>query len=712
MVVALPTLIELGVPRVGTGDGGASEAFPYQGESLALQNFPQTFTLPKTSQVLPPPPCTVAPLSRQVILEKSIDYLTSALHSLGLLDGMNAPRLLLVLPDKTRPAIAARLLIDSVLALKTQFPALDFTILFGLGTHPPMTPQDIERHLGTARYQTLLSNIIPIHQQTTRDPYLPTQTVWVPQSDEMRYTSFAALARRLEHHQASLGKQLATTRPHSLDRHWALETMMTESHDALTYAPGQTSGITDGGVGTVANHRRRHALIVPQLLWEHHLTIVAGDTDLHPYEGRGGSGGLHKMLAIALADLGTIRLSHGTSILLDSHTRVGSGENAFVRMLDHLAHALGDALLRDANSWARSRPLGFSILSLHQGDIHGFWWSQNESSRQGLTAVKQRSQTQTLPRPLHLVITEAELGKGTDMLAGARALQYVADWDSLDNCILMDTPHQRVALLFNPCNEPNNHNGIGNHGTLQQLAVLQALAQDHQPQLRSELSKVQSIAQCLNVLQHHRRAILSRWFQHLQLVSEMDDLLRLVGDLVHLIQTLRRWDHNFVPLQEDLQAILSIYSSPHSPEGRAIADLLALFTAEVSLGVIIRQIQTLSRHYNHTIGLGAGGQRALRLYRILQKFEALILATTNETVLKFLTTLDPDLRPHLPPAIANIFADNHIACGVLGIVGINLNHQTVQGAVDGAIHYATFYNPDVSQPHIGFLPKPLILKRV
>lgn len=713
MALALPTFIEFAVPLGKSSDIAPPRSCCYRGEPLFLKTFPQTpLTLPQASQVFSPPPLACDAIPRAQVLEKSIRYLTNALDTLGLMDANHPPRLLLVLPDKTRSPIAARLLIDTVLTVKAQFPALDFTLLFGLGTHPPMTTCDIEQHLGKARYQTLLTHNIPIHQQSTRDPRLPTQTVWVPKSEEMACTSFAALAQIVERHQANVYQHLATTQAHSLDRHLALEAVMTASHDSLAQSVGAFANVaTDTEVTVTADHCPRHALVVPRLLWEHHLTIVAGDTDLHPYEGRGGSGGLHKMLTIALADLATIRLSHGTRILLDPQTRVGAGENAFVRILDQLAQALSDALIRDVNSCARSQPLGFSLLSLQNGDIHGFWWSQTESSRQQLTAVKQRRHTQAVSLPLHLVITEAELGKGTDMLAGARSLQYVADWDSTDNAILMNTPHQRVALLFNPCDEGQNHGGIGNHGTLRQLLVLQALAREHRHRLQSELSNVTNAAQCLNVIQHHRRETLSRWLHHLQLVSEMDDFLRLVGDVVRLIQTLIRLDHNPVPLQEDLQAILSIYSNVYSPEGRAIADLLNGLTGEDSLEALAQKLTTLSRHYGNTIGLGAGGQRALRLYRILQKFEALIIATKNATVLDFLATLDPDLRSFLPPPVAAVFAQNQITCCLLGIVAIDLNHHPCQTAVDCAINHAKFYNPGVPQPHIGFLPQPLILKR-
>ncbi|MEY2983810.1 MAG: hypothetical protein RLZZ568_427, partial [Cyanobacteriota bacterium] len=112
-----------------------------------------------------------------------------------------------------------------------------------------------------------------------------------------------------------------------------------------------------------------------------------------------------------------------------------------------------------------------------------------------------------------------------------------------------------------------------------------------------------------------------------------------------------------------------------------------------------------------TIGLGAGGQRALRLYRILQKFAALILATANPTVLDFLEELDPDLCHCLPTAIANCFVEKQIACRLLGIVGVNLNQQTGQTAVDFAINHTRFYNSPISNLQIGFVPQPLILQR-
>lgn len=711
MALELPTVIEL----ADSLDGSPERESPpsYQGEPLFLNNFPQTaVSLPSGSQVFASSTPSYQAIPRQRVLDHSVNYLSQVLKTLALTDTASPLQLLLVLPDKTRSPIAGRLLIDCVLRVQAQFPALTFSLLFGLGTHPPMTSHEIEQHLETTRYQRLLKQNIPIYQQTTRDPCLPTQTVWVSKSPEMQWTSFAALGRMLADYQADGRQRQAATPPHSLERYLALQGIMTDSHDALRH-PVADSGPEKAAMGespAVVNGDR-HGLIVPQLLWDHHLTLVAGDTDLHPYEGRGGSGGIHKMLTIALADLGTIRLSHGPRILLDPQTRVGGGENAFVRILDQLADALGNALITDVGSQARTRPLGFSLLSLQNDEIHGVWWSQQESSRQQLTAVKLRRQTHSLSHPLHLVVTEAEVGKGTDILAGARALQYLADWDSPDNTILRATPHQRVALLFNPCNEGQNHGGIGNHGTKQQLQVLQGLAREHQAQLRHELSTVTSLSHCLTLLQHHRRDVLNRWLHHLQLVSEIDDFLAVVGDLVKLIQLLDAGGQSSVALQEDLQAILSIYSSPYSEEGRAIAGLLGALTQGESLTAITQRITDLSHRYRTSIGLGAGGQRALRLYRILQKFETLIFATPNETVLDFLEHLDPDLCPLLPPAIADEFMAKTISCRLLGIVGIDLNQHTAQTAVDWGIHYTRFYNPQVADPQIGFLRQSLILRR-
>lgn len=707
-VVALPTLIDIAAPLEGSD---SIVLQPYKGESFCLQNFPHSpLTLPQGSQVFSVAAPTCDAIPRQRILEQSVTYLNHALEVLELKNVLQPPRLLLVLPDKTRSAIAARLLIDSVLMLKEQFPALGFTLLFGLGTHPPMNSGEIEKHLGKVRYRTLLRQNIAIHQQTTRNPYLPTQEVGLTKSPAVESTGFMKLVQLLESCQAMVHQQLATTADHSLERHLALQEVIKTSHAHLAPSIGETS--KDPAKAMVSlNHRCRHTMVMPRLLWEHHLTIVAGDTDLHPYEGRGGSGGLHKMLTVALADLGTIRLSHRAHVLLDSQTRVGAGENVFVRILDWLAIALGEALTQESDSRARALPLGFSVLSLENGDVHGFWWSQKESSRQPLSAVKKQVQTRSVCHPLHLVITEAETGKGTDILAGARSLQYVADWDTQDNPILADTCHQRVALLFNPCDEPQNHGGIGNYGTKQQLQVLQALADKHRYQLRGELSIVTSLSQCLKAIQHHRRATLSRWLDHLQLVSEMDDFLDLVQDLVRLTQVLILFEQNPVLWQEELQALLSNYSNPYSKEGKAIAELLNSLLRGDSLGKIDQQLTDLRCHYHNTIGLGPGGQRALRLYRILQKFEILILATTNNNVLDFLEQLDPDLCAFLPDVIANSFRENQVSCRLLGIVGINLNEHTCQTALDYGINYTKFYNPLVANPQIGFLPQSLILRR-
>ncbi|WP_228014842.1 lactate racemase domain-containing protein [Synechocystis salina] len=130
------------------------------------------------------------------VFNACIDYLAKALEKLGLLDNNLSAKLLLVFPDHTRTAIATHLLLDAIFYFKETYNHLQFTILFGLGTHPPMTDESVSQYLGEERYRKLTDLGVIIRQQTTIAPVKPQVKIKVQDQlklDEVSDYSFASL---------------------------------------------------------------------------------------------------------------------------------------------------------------------------------------------------------------------------------------------------------------------------------------------------------------------------------------------------------------------------------------------------------------------------------------------------------------------------------------------------------------------------------------
>ncbi|BFM40193.1 hypothetical protein OLK001_21190 [Synechocystis sp. LKSZ1] len=673
----------------------------------ALSSFPgQTLTLPMGSYVLASRPNLYGTLSRERVLAECMTYLRQALDHLGL---SSPPRLLLVLPDKTRTNIAAHLLLDVVLSLQTECPGLQFTVLFGLGTHPPMTEQDLEQWLEPQRYHQLKIRGISLRQQTTLAPLQPQATVEVREFPEMSASSFSALHQAITQLQGHLTAMTSPGEPLTLERYLEREQALKETTPFQTASTGpENPPASTVPLATAA--QQGFSLSLPLELWQHHLTLVAGDTELHPYEVRGGSGGIHKMLAVGLADLQTIRRTHSTRILLDATSPTAEANNAFVRSLDHIIADLYQDLLHRPDSLACTIPLGLSIASLQPGCINGLWLGQAEPARQQLTRIVRHSNTVRLSQATHLVIGDADRKKGTDILAGARALQTLCEEDRGDNVLLADSPRQRVALLFNPCLETRNHGGIGNLGTKKQLDVLGQLVHECQGILQAQLSAVETFDQALTLVQARRRQILTAWTHHLLLVSDFPDFLDLLKTLIRMLRQLASINFDPQKIGEYLQSSLSNYANHYSDEGRMIHQLQAAYLSQPDLEALFYQVSNLQQAYTKMEGLGEGGQRALRLLKILQNFETFLLATDNVMVLNYLEALDPDLAPCLPAPLGSGLINQGLRFGLLGITGIDLTRHACQQALDKAIDYIEFYNSQSKNYQITFLPKPLIIK--
>lgn len=676
---------------------------------LCLTSFPgHDLRFPVGSNLLMSRPSLYGDLGRDGVLAECRTYLHRLLDDIEGLCGDVAPCLLLVLPDKTRTNMAAHILLDAVLSLQMDWPDLQFTVLFGLGTHPPMTEQDLEQWLESQRYHRLKRRGVRLRQQTTLAPLQPRATVEITDFPEMSASSFSALHQATAQLQGYLMAIAPPGEPLTLEGYLELEQTLDVT------APFQTDhsrpeGLPSRRIPQASIAKRAFSLSLPMELWQHHLTIVAGDTELHPYEVRGGSGGIHKMLAVGLADLQTIKRTHSARILLEATPRQGSADNAFVRSLDRIMADLYQDLLQRPGSLACTIPLGLSIVSLQAGAIHGLWLGQAEPSRQQLARIVRHSHTVRLSQATHLVVCDTDRKKGTDILAGARALQMLCEEDGADNQLLADSPRQRVALLFNPCLETRNHGGIGNLGTKKQLDVLGQLVQNSQARLQTQLSTVQTFSQALALVRAQRRQVLIDWTHHLLLVSDFPDFLDLLKTLITILQQLVSIGFNTQQIGEYLQSSLSNYANHYSEEGRLIEQLQAAYHTQADLTAILYQVTNLQQAYEKAEGLGEGGQRALRLLKILQKFETFLIATDNAIVLDYLQALDPDLKAFLPPNLRESLTDKSLQFSLLGIVGINLSQYSCQKSLEKAMSYTEFYNPNDKQYQITFIPRPLII---
>ncbi|MBD2655313.1 hypothetical protein H6G45_17850 [Synechocystis sp. FACHB-383] len=681
---------------------------------ITLQSFPGlSLSLPEGGYYLTARKYLYEQFNHNQVFNACIDYLAKALEKLGLLDSNTSAKLLLVFPDHTRTAIATRLLLDVIFYFKETYNHLKFTILFGLGTHPPMRDESVSQYLGEERYQKLIDLGVAIRQQTTISPVKPQVEIKVQDQlklDEVSDYSFASLNRNTTQLQQQLHQTIAhlnTVNLSDLDENLLIKNQFEFTNQANELNKESQPITTD--LFDNLSLSQEYYLSLPEELWQHHLTIVAGDTELHPYERRSGSGGLNKMLVVGLANIQAIRRSHSTKVLLSAPINLNTAENAFVHTLDHLVECFNQSLLTHTPSLARTYPLGFSIVSLQNQHINGFWFGQKDKNRQALTAIAKESNTVHLPEKIHLLVADTDEKKGTDILAGARALQYFCEWDSEENCLLADTPRQRVALLFNPCREQQNHGGIGNQGTKKQLDILQKIVCNKINLLDKQLQICKDLDDAIGIIKSYRRQVLTAWHHHLQLISEFDDFLVMVKNLVLIIQELSSLSKHQINTREFLQATLANYASDYSEEGKCVQELLDIYLNQQNLMAVIAKIDQFQEYYQFSEGLGEGGQRALRCLKLLHKFETFLLATDNQTVLNYLAKLDPNLDNYLPSALRKKLSEHKIHLNLLGIWGIDLKVYSPQQCLELAISYGQYYNHQSQDLRIAFLQEPLIV---
>ena len=482
-------------------------------------------------------------------------------------------QLLLVLPDKTRRAAASHLAVDALLDLLQSRGDMRLVVLFGLGRHPPMSHQAIERLLGEERLLRLQQARVEIFQQTTQQP-LPARALVVPQLQDL-----AAPPLRLT---------------------------------------------------------------LPEQLWQSDLVLVAGTTELHPYEGRSGSGGLHKMLVVGLGNRAVIRQTHSLDVLLDPATGRDDAANPFVRLLDHYADAISAALLAAPDARLASPPWGFSVLCADPAcdDLHGVWLGQRDADRAVLARQLVAARTCRLSRPLNLVVVDAERNKATDILAGARSLHGLCAADRPGHRLLCSSAPLRTALLFNPCHEQRNAGGIGNSGTKLHLDALGVCVREQVPLLQRGLERASTAAERRNCWRRARARCLRRWRRHLQWFSAEEQHLR------QLLTLLDQLTGSVTPLQVSASSSAVDRLLRHTTVMPALPPRRWQQMANLWAAGRCSSLREQVQHWlalDDLQGLGDGGQRALRLLLILERFDRLVIATDNGVVQAYLEELSPDL---------------------------------------------------------------------
>lgn len=472
-------------------------------------------------------------------------------------------KILLLLPDATRGQDTSRILLDCLLALRREFSTLRPTIIFGLGTHPLMPERVVINALEEHRYQQLGKEAVEIKQQTSLAS-LPTRELRVQASD-------------LD----------AQDKPNNPER-------------ALVFR-------------------------LPEDLWNNHLIYTAGNSELHPYETRCGSGGIHKMITVGLGVEATITTTHSARTLRKAGQIGNPQPNSFVRIITAHANAIIKELLREEDSHLRRPPRGFNVCLDSSRTILGCQTSETDEARRPLTELLLRENSVTIPKPVSFVINDPEPSKMTDILAGARYLHMLCDSDSNDNPILNKCAKARTALLFNTCHTTSNYGGIGNTGTVEHLLALKRF------NLESK-----------GLNQSSRQQTLHRWSVYLNLRSDMRRALLFIGRSAARLsqQTAGRSGFNNRLHSRLLRFVQHI-------KAHADGELLKLMeTVEQSIAsgasaAATALVQEALDQGRIPQGLGEGGQRALRLLRILEQFDHLLIATDNKAVIRFIEELDP-----------------------------------------------------------------------
>ena len=636
---------------------------PGKAPQIQLKSYPSSkLELPIGTQILIPKEAPAKPIPRELSLAKLRAHLLPLLTQEQANGSQSDIRVLLLLPDKTRKQTAARLLIDAMIELCQSVQTLSFDIIFGLGTHPLMSDGDITRMLGPNRLELLAGLGTTLQQQTTLKP-LAQRHITIPPP------------------------------PKILDG------------TAATAAPNQTTTCQDNGESGRSEGTR---VGLPAALWQYDHIISGGDTDMHPYEGRAGSGGINKMLVVGIGCLNCVRITHTMEVLSHALTRPGEANNHFVKLLDYFTTEIL-AQLRGGSSRLKANPIGVSVLARKTDQPDYIWVGDQDKNRAVLTKQLEKERTVALDQPVSFVIIDTEKRKATDILAGARSLHFLCSFDDPSNQLLRSRPACRSALMFNACHEAKNSNGIGNAGTLLHLNALRSFVHESITEARDSGLIAGNHTLSDNKRRKIKEAVLARWKNYLQLVSNEDDFFARVESLLMGIISANNNVQDKAPLLEELVHSLDdsiahsfgnhrhvITGTRHHFAHRGARDAL-LFLQQSTNAIGFK-------------GLGEGGQRALRLLVILQKFDTLYIATDNQHVLQFLAELNH------PPGISNIDQPPGRSLigaepNILGLTGISLNDHSPQAALQLALDQHQDQTIPFNGNELAFIQEPVIIKR-
>ena len=630
---------------------------------ITLKSYPNSvLDLPIGAQILTPKDAPAKAIPRELSLANLRAHLLPLLTQGQTSELANEIRVLLLLPDKTRKQTAARLLIDAMVELCQSEPKLSFDIIFGLGTHPLMSDADIATMVGPKRLERLAVLGTSLQQQTTLKP-LAQRQITIPPPPQ------------------TLADQAHATAP---------------NYQSVGQGLGESSAPEFARIG------------LPAALWNYDHIISGGDTDLHPYEGRAGSGGINKMLAIGIGCLNVIRITHTMEVLSHALTRPGEAHNHFVQLIDHFTKEI-TAHLRSESGRLKANPIGVSVLAKITDQPDYIWVGDQDKSRAVLTKQLEMERTVALDQPLSFVIVDTEQRKATDILAGARGLHFLCSFDDASNQLLVTQPARRSALMFNACNETNNSNGIGNAGTLLHLNALRSFVHESIAEARDsgQIDPKKSLGD--RKRRQIKQAILGRWEDYLQLVSNEDNFFaRLESLLINIISVDTQAEAKAPLLKELAQSLDESFAHSFGNHRHVITGTRHHFANSGARDALIfLQQSTNSLGFK---GLGEGGQRALRLLVILRKFEALFIATDNQHVLDFLIELNH------PPGISNLDQTSSQSLSeaqpnILGLIGISLKDYSPQAAFQVALDRHHNQTTPFDPAELAFIQEPVIIKR-
>jgi hypothetical protein len=474
---------------------------------------------------------------------------------------------------------------------------------------------------------------------------------------------------------------------------------------AANAAPKQTTTCQDNGESGRSEGTR---VGLPAALWQYDYIISGGDTDLHPYEGRAGSGGINKMLVVGIGCLNCVRITHTMEVLSHALTRPSEANNHFVKLLDYFTKEIL-AQLRGGSSRLKANPIGVSVLARKTDQPDYIWVGDQDKNRSVLTMQLEEERTVALNQPVSFVIIDTERRKATDILAGARSLHFLCSFDDPSNQLLRSRPACRSALMFNACHEAKNSNGIGNAGTLLHLNALRSFVHESITEARDSGLIEGNNGLSDNKRRNIKEAVLARWKNYLQLVSNEDDFFaRVESLLIGIISANNNIQDKAQLLDELVRSLDDSFAHSFGNHRHVITGTRHHFAHSGARDALLFLQQ--STNAIGFKGLGEGGQRALRLLVILQKFDTLYIATDNQHVLQFLAELNH------PPGISNIDQPPGRSLigaepNILGLTGISLNDHSPQAALQLALDQHQDQTIPFNGSELAFIQEPVIIKR-